>query len=181
MHKSFVLLVIALALSGSVKALDTAFQFADTCRVVLEAVNLSEDMSTLSSKNDELLVLLYDYTDTTKISTPMLNEFFVLDSTVRTKTMTFVTPRGATSLLLFLIELDTDRTKQQVERIIRTHYAEIMALFTAKDLIALQKIIGDDDLMGFNILNVDAGKPNASFSIQGRYKLDKYLYRIRVE
>lgn len=152
-------------------------QTTDTFTITVNGVNLSEDMSTLSSRNDELLLLIYDYSDTSSLSTPILSHFAVLDSIQRTVTVPFSAPADNNPVLLFLIEQDTERKPEVLEPIIRQNATTIISLFRKRDRITLQKLIGDDDVMGYRIL------PNLSditFSINGRYKLDKYSYVITI-
>ena len=155
--------------------------FEDTLRINVFAHNLTEDMSTLSSHNDEVLMLLYMFSDTTSLSKPIVSEFFVLDSAQREKQITRPIEMGNVRMLFILMELDTDRSPDQVEHIFRKSYAQILNLFTKKDLIALQKIIGDDDLIGFKVIENSAPGSKQNFSFQGRYKLDKFSYRIIIE
>jgi hypothetical protein len=150
----------------------------DSLKIQIEAINLSEDMSTLSSKNDELLLILYDYSDTSRLYHPILSEFFILDTVHRTEEIHFFHSDVQHDVLLFIIEQDTDRSPDQIELIVRKNFKQIMSLYRSRDLIPLQKIIGDDDIMGIKLLNGLTTK--TKFSFNGRYKLDKYSYVINV-
>ena len=154
----------------------------DSITVTIEGINLSEDMSTMSSKNDELLMLVYDYADTTKLTKPLLAEYFVLDSLHRTNKFTFFykTP-PAGKLLFFLIEIDTQKTEAEVEAMVRKQYRKIMALFTAKDMEGLRKCIGDEDIMGIKVIDSADLSGKYPFSFKGRYKLDKFHYALSLD
>lgn len=153
----------------------------DSVSVSINAVNLSEDMSTLSSKNDELLLLIYTFDDTTKLNQPILTAYFVLDSAQRKNTTTHTVSEGVNNLLLILAELDTDRTPDVAEKMIRKNFRSIMGCIERKDLIALQKYVGDDDIIGIKKLTKADRTKGINFSFQGRYKLDKFLYRIELK
>jgi hypothetical protein len=153
----------------------------DSLQLTIQALNLSEDMSTLSSKNDEVLVLIYPFVDTTKLPPPIAAEYFVLDSAHRKKIHRILFPSPEISLLFFLAEIDSDKTPAQVELLFRNNFKEIINCINKKDLIALQKYIGDDDLIGFKIISNGYQTKGISFTFQGRYKLDKFLYKIEVE
>jgi hypothetical protein len=154
---------------------------SDTLQLTINALNLSEDMSTLSSKNDEVLVLIYPFVDTTKLPAPIAAEYFVLDSANRKKISRVACPPHEMPLLFFLAEIDSDKTPAQVELLFRKNFKEIINCINKKDLIALQKYIGDDDLIGFKIINKGYQTKGISFTFQGRYKLDKFLYKIDIE
>lgn len=154
---------------------------SDTLTIHIQASNLTEDMSTLSSRNDEVLTFLYEFSDTSRLAQPLLTEFFVLDSARRTKDLKVVVAPDQNKFLLFLIEIDTDRSPEQIEKIVRRSFNDIIRLFRKRDLLGLQHILDDDDLIGFRIVeNIQHGN-NLAFSFQGRYKLDKYSYRIEVK
>lgn len=152
----------------------------DSLSVTITGVNLSEDMSTLSSKNDELLLLLYSFDDTIRLKEPLMTEYFVLDSVNRKQTMTFPTPSTSTDVLLILAELDTERSPDQVEKLIRKNFKSIMNCLEKRDLVTLRQYIDDDDVIGIKTIKTNNLSRGITFSFQGRYKLDKFLFRIEI-
>lgn len=160
---------------------DAAFSAdQDSLFVTITGVNLSEDMSTLSSKNDELLLLLYSFDDTLSLNEPLMTEYFVLDSANRKKIMAFPTPGTSTDVLLILAELDTERSPDQIEKLIRKNFRAIMNCLEKRDLVTLRQYIGDDDVIGIKTIRTNNVSRGITFSFSGRYKLDKYLYRIEI-
>lgn len=148
--------------------------------IALEAVNLTEDMSTLSSKNDEVLTLVYDFSDSSLNPKPLLKEFATFDSLHRNRQWDFQS-ENVTLLLMFAIEMDTERSKEQMDLLVKKRYREILHAFANKDLLALQKITGDDDIIGVKtVANLETAQ-NTSFVFQGRYKLDKFNYKITMK
>jgi len=138
-------------------------------------------MSTLSSKNDEVLLLIYSFDDTINLNVPLLNEYFVMDSISRKKEMSFMVSNTTNDLLLLLAELDTEREPDQVEKLIRKNYKSIMDCIDKRDLVAIQKYIGDDDIIGIKMIKKSERTKGMTFPFQGRFKLDKYLYRIELK
>ena len=51
----------------------------DSCVIQISALNLSEDMSSLSTKNDEIFVFIYDYSDTNELKAPLVSKKVVFD------------------------------------------------------------------------------------------------------
>lgn len=154
---------------------------SDSLKITVNGVNLSEDMSTLSSRNDEILVLLYSFDDTLKLREPILSEYFVLDSANRKKTMNIARPDRSSDALFILAELDTERSHDQLEKLIRKNFKAIMSCLEKRDLVTLKQFIGDDDIIGIKTINGNNLYNGTTFSFQGRYKLDKYLYRIEIK
>lgn len=152
----------------------------DTVTISVEAINLSEDMSTLSSKNDELLVLIYDYRDSTKLSKPLASEYFVLDSAHRKHELTF-NSNPIENVLFLLLEVDSNKSPDQIEKYFRRHFKEILQLFTEKNRVELEKHLDDEDLMGSRFINFNEGESSVMFTFQGRYKLDKFHYRVEIQ
>lgn len=178
--KQFVLTCVMLNLVVEVSANGGFSLHQDSLSIAIIGANLSEDMSTLSSKNDELLLLLYSFDDTLNLKEPFLKEYFVLDSANRKKTM-MVPARGAPAdVLLILAELDTERSPDQVEKLIRKNFKSIMNCLEKRDLVTLRQYIGDDDVIGIKTIKPDNFSRGTTFSFQGRYKLDKFLYRIEI-
>ncbi len=174
----FFLSAILILLCTKVKAINSS---EDTLTITVHAINLSEDMSTLSSKNDEVLLLIYSFDDTIKLNTPLLNEYFVMDSINRKKEMSFFVSYNTHDLLLLLAELDTEREPDQVEKLIRKNFKEIMDCINKRDLIAIKKYIGDDDILGIRMIKKAEHTKGITFPFQGRFKLDKYLYKIELK
>lgn len=174
------ILIILLHITSIVQAgPDEILTTLDTTLITVEAVNLSEDMSTLSSKNDELLMLIYDFSDSTKLLKPLALEYFVLDSAHRIKQFLLKTDK-VRNILMLLIEVDTKKTPAVIEKNVRLHYREILAFFRQRDRGGLFKILDDEDLMGYRIIPDFDGSLNQDFSFQGRYNLDRFHYRIGV-
>ena len=137
-------------------------------------------MSTLSSKNDEVLLLIYSFDDTINLNVPLLKEYFVMDSINRKKEMSFIVSDTNNDLLLLLAELDTEKDPDQVEKLIRKNFKQIMDCINKRDIVAIQKYIGDDDIIGIKMIKKAERTKGITLAFQGRFKLDKYLYKIEL-
>ena len=153
-----------------------AAQYDPSVEVLIHGLNLSEDMSTLSSRNDELLLLIYGYDDSLKVDLPLTSAYFVLDSANRKKTVRV--PCQSSTAVLLLLELDTNRTPEQLEPLVRKNLNAVLRLARKGDRMGIQKLIGDDDVMGYRILPKLCDPQ--SFSISCRFKLDKYAYGVSI-
>lgn len=147
---------------------------AQTNTLWIRGVNLSEDMSTLSSRNDEMLLIIYAYEDSTSVSAPVVMEYFVLDSLTKEKSITV--PCSPNQALILLLELDTHRSPEQIEARVRPNLRRLRNFHKANDRNGIQQLIGDEDIMGIRLLPALCGKRTFSFS--GRYKLDKFSYTL---
>ena len=64
-------------------------RLSDSLSIIITATNLSEDMSTLSSNDDELAFFLYSYKDSAVSELPIFSTYFVLDKTGMSDTLYF--------------------------------------------------------------------------------------------
>ena len=82
----------------------------------LYSTDLSEDMSTVSTHNDELIFLIYADNRNKVVPELIYQEYFVFDSLTYEKTFEFSNPCADSSELTFvLIEIDTRKTIKQIE------------------------------------------------------------------
>lgn len=132
----------------------------------ISALNLSEDMSKLSTKNDEIFVFLYDHTDTNKLNSPIVSEKMIFDKMNLTHSVSF---SQKDNLILFFIEEDSFRNTEQIEPVVRVYFKEIM---NDKSYENIRKYLGEDDLLGVQFIN----SKTSTFTISGMSSLDKYKY-----
>ncbi|MCW3072647.1 MAG: hypothetical protein JWO44_2537 [Bacteroidetes bacterium] len=152
----------------------------DSIRLEIVSSNLSEDMSTLSSNDDELLLLIYDYTDSTVTGSPAFTGYFTLHKKDQ-KVILPADPLGnfiQHDLLLFLIEIDSDKKPGDIEASVTHHYKELIAAYKLRDYLAIEKVIGDEDVLGIKVL--PAFKPGKDNEIifSDIYKMDRFSYSL---
>lgn len=134
--------------------------------LTITALDLSEDMSRLSTKNDEVFLFIYDYSDTNSLSAPLVSVKHIFDK--NNPDFNLSIPRKD-RLILFFIEEDSFRNIEQVEPVIRVYFKEIMK---ATDYNQLMKFLGEDDLLGVKIIDNQTKK----FTLSGMNSLDKFNY-----
>ncbi|MGB0367941.1 MAG: hypothetical protein ACPGU4_09780 [Flavobacteriales bacterium] len=154
----------------------------DSVIVNVEALNLSEDVSRFSTKDDEVLVLVYGMTDTTVFPEPILVGYSVFDSNAATHQFQGEVPRGwrGNSVGFFLIEVDSEKSPEEIQVVFRTHHAKILEAYRIGDVKGLRHFIEDDDLLGYEVTtNIQIGMKRFEFS--GVQKLDQFHYRIELD
>ncbi len=142
--------------------------------VSLQAKNLSEDMSVLSTRNDETVLLIYAVTsqDTTLI----LNQQHTY--TQRNELAHHVirdTSKYRSPWLVVLIELDSDRDSSEIEPIVTKNLKSLSSLLMNEEYNALSKLLGIDDLLGTQ--RVDSTRN--SLIIKGIHRADLYEYELK--
>ncbi|KXX70744.1 hypothetical protein [Flammeovirga sp. SJP92] len=140
----------------------------------ISSSDLSEDFSILSSKNDELLFLVYEDKDDV-LDNPVLMKEFNFDSTQMDISF-FHQLDLSKSYVYFLIELDSRRNHLQIDPIIRLHYKKIAHCFRESDYLCVEEYLEDEDVLGIGTFKI----PTAN-EIEGVYKIDSYKYKIKVD
>ena len=156
----------------------------DSVFVNITSHDLSEDMSKiLSTKNDELLVLIYEYQDSTILEAPLFQEAFTVNATEKTHAFYFDKAQTSigSNLLFLLVEQDFGRPIEQIDPVIRVQYQSLLQAFRARDYQQIKRLLGSEDLLGYHIINAYQPKEIIRFKIEGVHKLDFYDYTIEVK
>ncbi len=150
--------------------------------ISINAIDLSEDMSLLSTKNDEVLILIYTFTNSGVLDSPVLSKELVFDKRIRLKEVEFSPNKNLLKDggLFFLIEKDSEATIEQLDPIIRIHYQKIIRAFESKDYLEIERYLGDDDLLGVQVIP-ELGNTPIQLKFSGTHKLDSYDYQITLE
>ncbi len=154
---------------------------SDTVGIYIKALDLSEDMSRVSTEDDEILLLLYELTTADQPGPLLLSKKMAFDA-INTSNELFFTPTmtlSDTRLLLMLIEQDDETEVSVLDPLIKANYRQLIDGFRAMDYIKLEKIIGDDDLLGYKIIS-EFTMSNQVVTMRGVYKLDKYHYILTI-
>lgn len=139
----------------------------------VSAHDLAED-NTLSTQNDELLLIAYEACDMTVDEPIAMTQW----------TLTKDSPRGSVEiksvgnvscpLLVFLIEVDTDRSPMMIEAVCRVHSKKLLQAFETKDRAEIRRYLGDDDLIGAVKWEVSSLSEPITFT--GIHLFDRYEY-----
>lgn len=151
-----------------------------TCQI--KAFNLSEDMSSLATNNDELIILIYAINEEGALTEPLCSKSLVLDTLKFSAQFQFekISHDFSKDLLIYLIEMDTDKTIVQIEPTVRLHHQSIMEAFAQRDSKKLKELLGDDDLLGIRKISSDKFQEVNEFTIEGIQKMDRFEYRITI-
>lgn len=151
----------------------------DSISLQVRALSLSEDMSLLSSKNDELLILLYEWEDTGSMQAPLAQWSLVMPARHPgfIKTLPMNPASEKSWVLLLLIEIDDDLSGEEIEALLRPNLRKLIAAFEDENYTALGQLLGDQDMLGYRIVPADETLP-FQVTLTGRHKFDKYHYVI---
>lgn len=156
---------------------------ADSVQLIVQSTNLSEDMSTLSSNDDELVIFIYNYSDSTITSKPIFSSYFILNKNKMCDTIHYADKINEqnNNIIFFLLEMDSDKKLEEIEPSVSNHYKELIAVYNKKDYTEIEKHIGDDDLLGMmRIENLKSNRP-LTFEFNDIYKMDRFSYSITLK
>ncbi len=139
----------------------------------MSSSNLTEDVSSLTTKNDELLLYIFELIDDT-VNVISLHQF-ELDQQHQKQLITSEDLKSD-SLYFFLLEIDSQesvdviikKVNENKDVIIRSHFE----LNTRK----IKAVLGDEDVISARKL----GNKNIEFSETGFHVFDKYTYHITI-
>lgn len=169
-------------LSAPVKTKSVNLSPIDSLVLTIEAIDLSEDVSTLSTKNDEVLLFIYEIKDSSKLGKSLFRKQLILDRTSRLKSIDFSFSKRLMNaeLLFFLIEQDSEIPIEKIDRRVSNYYREIIAAFKAKKDLEIEKYLGDDDVLGVKTITELKEGQTLQFSFKGMHRLDRYNYQITI-
>ena len=155
---------------------------SDSLFITLRGIDLSEDMSRLSTKNDEILVLIYNYMDSLELNGPLVHKKLTFARTGASKSFPWKVkePLVTGKLLFLLIEQDSDIPVEQIDPVIRVYHHDLIEAYKAKDYGRIEKYLGDEDLLGVQVINKLEKGTQIEFRLRGVYKLDKYEYQVKI-
>jgi len=153
--------------------LDTDIPPKDSIAVSIIASNLSEDMSKLSSGDDEVLFIVYEF-QTPSLDAPLAYRF--LHFTKAHTQHQFQIPKSTSQLLIILLELDTESNIEQIDPVFRIYHQEIANAWKSHNQVILMNYLGDNDLLGISTVKAPCNK-----FFQGIQKMDRYNYQIILE
>jgi hypothetical protein len=149
-------------------------------KIITSSSNLSEDMSTLSTNNDELVLLVYRFSDSTITGTPLASMYTVFDKNKKCDTLVCTNTADllGKDLIIFLLEMDSDKKAAQVDPLIRQHYPELAKAYVMKNYLEIEKLIGDDDILGIEM--IDALKYPETIRFSDIHRMDRFDYTIKI-
>lgn len=151
---------------------------SDTVQAIIRCTNLSEDMSALSSNDDELTLLLYDYKDSS--ATYCAGGNTVLNGKKMSDTLYFKNPyfRQNHTVIVFLVETDSDKSQLLISYLVQKHAQELMKAYVKKDYLSIEKYIGDDDLLGVCVITGFQKNMPVHIKFKDIHRMDRFDYSI---
>jgi hypothetical protein len=135
-------------------------------------------MSTVSTNNDEIIFLIYADNGNMVIPELFYQEYFVFDSLIHEKTFEFSNPcSDSTEFTFVLIEIDTRRTIQQIEPVVRLNLNKLLSAYNNGNQKTIIEYLGKEDLLGIDKIscnNIKNENPKIVFS--GVHLFDTYNY-----
>ncbi len=151
----------------------------------IEALNLSEDMSTMSSLQDEVFCKIC-FVKKSDSSFEIVNEIQLSTMRFNSKTRTRSIDKSLSLksnqfqyVVFSLVELDTENSNESLHKIINEKIEEGIFL-NFKSPLQIDSLIGDDDFLGMKYIDLSKPKREGkqAVKISGRQLFDKFDYRI---
>jgi len=148
--------------------------------ISISTSNLSEDASILSTKDDELLFLVYQkqFNDSFILKSKNYFEFDSINSNIEIK---IEEKLSNAEIIIVLLEIDSDKTLEQIEYDVNKNLKILLNAFEDFDLIKLIETLGDDDLLGIKSIKMKSNNKPTSIVFQGINLFDYYVYEIVFE
>ena len=144
-------------------------------RITITSTNLSEDGSILSTKEDELLFLVFNYIDSQPLEQIVLRTF-IFNEFNRSFSTAVDTAYSDTHKLVALIELDSSLSNDQISNRVKEHYISLLEIYKTHDLRMMEVILGDEDLLGIHIMD----PKDRTINFDGTWRMDRYEYQINL-
>ncbi|MCB9262476.1 MAG: hypothetical protein H6607_08895 [Flavobacteriales bacterium] len=152
-----------------------------TISLTLKAENLSEDLSFLSTKNDEVIWFVYSSIDSNTLGNRLFVDSLVFDDSTRSKTYLFdADSLKGKKLTFFVYEIDFETPIYKLDTITQNHYKDLIEVFKQNDYSKLREFLGSEDMLGYHVLTNLTPEQSHTFEISGIHKADKYKYLFEV-
>ena len=80
------------------------------------------------------------------------------------------------NLILFLIEMDTEKKLEEIEPLLRKNYRELLKAYSTKNYSVIEKYLGDDDLLGIKVIPNFKNPETIEWS--DIYRMDRFSYEL---
>lgn len=168
-----VFLCLALFYSPAIFPFSTS-QDSSSVLIQVGSSNLSEDFSAVSTKNDELLFIIFEYKDSiSDLGKPVFCRQFTFNPDTTSVSFLWHNYQENKFYFYFLIELDSDISHLQLYPILSAHHRKIIKSHEDNDYNELEKYLGDEDVIAYGNIRI----PSESL-FSKIYKLDRYNYKM---
>jgi hypothetical protein len=149
----------------------------------LLALDLTEDVSRISTKNDELVILLYRDTLSQECPDLIYQDYFIIDSLKTKKSFVLYDSLKYNSNLTFVfIEVDTKKSLTQIETLVGINLEDISKAQLSGNSKFLSQLLGDDDLIGIKKISTsDLKNKSVVVDFKGIRLFDPYHYQLEIK
>jgi len=145
-------------------------------QLTVGALELAEN-NVLSTQVDEIVVLAY-VLSAEAFDSPLLAATASFSESKPRRAWPLEPIKNDTSaLVFFLIEMDTDKTIEQIEPVIRLNGHKLLVALNSRDKEAIRRYLGDDDLLGSITIDLNKQKEYVQ-EVSGVHLFDEYTYRL---
>lgn len=151
-------------------------------KCIVTGIDLTEDVSAVSTQNDELLFFVYADSTGQIVPDIILQKYFVIDKWNLEKIIELNSIHSNTSSLTFvLIEQDTEKNLSQIEPVVRLNIEKLIKAEAERDIRTINRLLGDDDLIGIKKLQSRHFKKRKKVvKFRGIHLFDSFEYKIEI-
>jgi hypothetical protein len=150
----------------------------------LTAINLTEDVSRVSSSNDEILLLMYAASDKLTPLQTLERQLLTFDKTHPVFEHQVSVPLDSSAtVVVVLIEIDSERKLEEVNQVVSRQLAGIAKAYRTRQSQQLRKFLEDEDLLGLEVIPVNAFRTGLSKTLvfKGFHLFDEYEYELLIQ
>jgi len=138
----------------------------------VEAINLTEDASVLSTKDDEALIFLYSLEADNSLKFCFLEKSRFAEN--RLTMQTFDIQERPVKFLLIILEQDSDLQTIRYDEIIQKNIDQMKIDHLQKNYASIESYLGDDDIIAIQEMTYPSKKV---YIHHGSHRGDQYEYR----
>ena len=151
-------------------------------KILIEKIickNLSEKMAGIGSKNDEIILFVYEINQTDSVKLKWHSDLFVFEKKKEIAVNKNISFDGET-LLFIMVEMDTDRNAVAINDILLKELKNNFEKLATPNLIVekIKEAILDDDLLGIEKTDLNKNKKQKLIKFWGVHLFDEYEYEV---
>lgn len=148
------------------------------------AEDLSEDNKLFSTRNDEIVLQIYEKSTTASfLPEPLVYQEILFDQQKRQHQVNIGRGdlKNTNSYIIYWIEYESNQSFQRRTPVYRLYHNEINTAYKVRQNLILKKYLGTDDLLGVKELRYDELIQPMEFLFEGILNLEKYRYTVRID
>ncbi len=145
--------------------------------VRLQALDLTEDVSTVSSGNDEIVLLIYA-ADSLVPTATLLQTYMVRDNSHRDTTFSILSSQLKTphKLFIWLLEMDSERSLAEIKSLVQKNHQSLLTAYRTGNSEQLRHWLADEDILSFQEIPVHGFCCEKEWHFTGIHLFDRYHY-----